>query len=209
MLQQNKHRYDHHLFNTNTELLLCDLHQGHRAARRGCRSLCQSWHRAWHFSTVPSTGEAQWGGKSQQWEHYTTIRHDAAKVVTPKASFLQPRHFVWQGLKLQSHQRWVIKSNPNKTPPLRFALSLKVYFLTSHSSTRKHIPSHHNEWTPVCCHPWLTCHSILKIISRPLQENPIISETTSDIYLAAKVSGGLNEKDRLVVRPYIASSGFF
>jgi len=68
-------------------------------------ALCQSWHRAWHFSTVPSTGEAQWGGKSQQWEHYTTIRHDAAKVVTPKASFLQPRHFVWQGLKLQSHQR--------------------------------------------------------------------------------------------------------
>ena len=73
----------------HTKLLLRDLHQGHRAARRGCCCLCRSWHRAWHCGTVPSTGEAQWGGESQQREHYTTIRHDAAEVVTmgwkPKA----------------------------------------------------------------------------------------------------------------------------
>ena len=66
----------------HTKLLLRDLHQGHRAARRGCCCLCRSWHRAWHCGTVPSTGEAQWGGESQQREHYTTIRHDAAEVVT-------------------------------------------------------------------------------------------------------------------------------
>ena len=66
----------------HTKLLFRDLHQGHRAARRGRRGLCRPWHRAWHFGTVPSTGEAQWGGESQQREHYTTIRHDAAEVET-------------------------------------------------------------------------------------------------------------------------------
>ena len=85
-------------FSTHTELLLCDFHQGHRAAwrgcwaRRGCCGLCWSWHRAWHCSTVPHACEAQRGGKSQQREHYATIRHGAADVLTSGAKYCSHDH---------------------------------------------------------------------------------------------------------------------